>query len=99
MECRFVYDNRDPSLVRIAIGGTIASQGIWTIEANAPRPDNVRMARGKVAYRLRYTESTQIQSGLMIVEMIAVDRIRVQVFEGSQAANAEFDGRASIYVR
>jgi hypothetical protein len=95
----FVYDNRDPSKVRVSIGGTIAQQGIWTIDADAPRPENVTMTSGKVAYRLRYTESTNVQSGLMILQMIAADRVRVQVFEGSQLGDAEFDSRASVYIR
>jgi hypothetical protein len=46
-----------------------------------------------------YTESTQMQYGLMLVQMIAEDRIRVQVLVGSQAGDAEFDERAQVYVR
>lgn len=31
--------------------------------------------------------------------MTASDRIRIEVFEGSQAGDAEFDSRARTYVR
>ncbi|HYV98137.1 MAG TPA: hypothetical protein VE967_11825, partial [Gemmatimonadaceae bacterium] len=47
----FVYDNYDPGKVRIAIGGTVAAPGIWTIDDDAPRPESVSMASGLVAYR------------------------------------------------
>lgn len=57
------------------------------------------VASGKVAYRLRYTESFQIQWGLMLVEMLADDRIRVEVFPGSQAATGEFTSVAYTYLR
>jgi hypothetical protein len=95
----FAYDFNDPSLVRVSIGGTIATPGLWTIPDDAPRPETVTMANGIVAYRLMYTGSTNVQSGLMLVEMQAPDRIRVEVFEGSQASTASFDTGARIYIR
>lgn len=95
----FVYDEYDPSLVRISIGGTIAHPGIWTIPPDAPRPADVTVESGKVAYRLMYTESFTVQAGLMLVQMVAPDRIRIEVFEGSQAGNAEFDDAARTYLR
>jgi hypothetical protein len=94
----FAYDFRDPTLVRISIGGTIATPGMWAVPTDAPRPEHVSVADGVVSYRLLYLESQQ-QSGLMLVEMLAPDRIRVEVFEGSQASTAELDGRAQVYVR
>lgn len=95
----FAYDFNDPSIVRISIGGTVSTPGMWRIPNDAPRPENVSVANGKVSYRLMYLESYTQQSGLMLVEMLAADRIRVQVFEGSQAATGDFDSRAQIYVR
>ncbi|MFN8581316.1 MAG: hypothetical protein U0163_10115 [Gemmatimonadaceae bacterium] len=94
----FAYDFNDPSIVRISIGGTIATPSMWRIPGDAPRPENVSTANGKVSYRLMTLEGNQ-QGGLMLVEMTAPDRIRVEVFEGSQAATAEFDSRAQVYVR
>jgi hypothetical protein len=101
-ELAFVYDNRDPSQPRVSIGGTIATQGIWTIDPDAPRFETISPASGTVSYRLRYTESTNVQSGVMLVQMLADDRLKVEVFEGSSetlAATAAFDNKAFIYVR
>lgn len=95
----FVYDYYDPSLVRVSIGGTIAKPGVWGIEPSAPRPETVSVESGKVSYRLMYTESTTVQSGLMIVQMLDDKRIRVEVFEGSHASTADFDTNAQIYLR
>jgi len=95
----FAYDYNDPSLVRISIGGTIAAPGVWTIDPLAPRPENVTVGSGKVVYRLMYTGSTNVQSGLMVVQMIDDMTIRVEVWEGSQATDADFDSRAMTYRR
>jgi len=95
----FVYDYFDPAKVRVVIGGTIAPVGVWTVPDDAPRPRDVSVASGKVAYRLMYTESTQFQYGLMLVQMLADDRIKIQVFVGNQARDAEFDAGAQVYLR
>lgn len=95
----FVYDYYDPTKVRIAIGGTIAPPGVWGLPDDAPRPSEVTVAHGKVAYRLMYTESTTVQYGLMLVQMLTDDRLKIQVFVGSQARDADFDGGAQIYLR
>ncbi|MEP7384119.1 MAG: hypothetical protein ABI910_20745 [Gemmatimonadota bacterium] len=95
----FAFDYYDPSKVRISIGGTLASAGVWGITPEAPRPRDVQVASGKVAYRLMYTESTQVQYGLLLVEMLAEDRLRIEVFVGNQDGDAAFDGNAMIYLR
>lgn len=94
----FAYDYKDPSLVRVSIGGTIANPGVWTIPSDAPRPETVTPANGVVTYRLLFTEGLT-QSGLMLVEMLDTARIRVQVFENTQATTASFTSAAQIYVR
>jgi hypothetical protein len=95
----FVYDYYDPKEVRIAIGGTLAPSGVWTIPASAPRPVDVSVASGQVAYRLVSTELTWIQYGLMILRMETDERLRVEVFMDSQDSTAQFDDRAQIYLR
>lgn len=95
----FVYDYYDPRLIRISIGGTIAPPGIWTIPPDAPPPSSVSVSSGKIAYRLMYSGSTTVQYGLMLVQMLADDRIKIEVFPGSQAADAEFTAGAFGYVR
>lgn len=95
----FVYDYYDPRLIRISIGGTVSAPGLWTIPPDAAAPATVSPTSGKVAYRLMYTGSTQVQWGLMLVQMLAADRIKLEVFSGSQAADAEFTSGAFIYLR
>ena len=95
----FVYDYYDPRLIRVSIGGTVAPPGVWTIPDDAPAPSSVSVASGKVAYRLMYTGSTQVQYGLMLVQMLADDRIRIEVFPGSQAATGEFTAAAHVFLR
>jgi hypothetical protein len=95
----FATDYYDPSLVRVSIGGTIAASGLWTIPATAPRPGDVSMTSGLVAYPLMYTGSTNIQAGLMLVQMIDATHLKIEVFPGSQATSGAFDGAAFTYVR
>lgn len=95
----FVFDEVDPRVVRISIGGTVAPPGIWGIPADAPPPSTVAVASGLVAYRSMYTESTTIQYGLMLVQMLADDRVRVEVFVGSQEGSGSFTNAARVYRR
>ncbi|HEY4320208.1 MAG TPA: hypothetical protein VGM77_03430 [Gemmatimonadales bacterium] len=95
----FVTDYDDPSLVRVSIGGTIATPGLWTIPPTAPRPVDVTPANGLVAYPLMYTESTNVQWGLMLLKMTDATHLRIEVITGSQAATGAFDGAARTYIR
>lgn len=94
-----MFDYYDPQRVRISIGGTVAPAGVWGIKPTALRPADVTVASGKVSYRLMYSESTTIQYGLMLVQMLSDTQIRIEVFVGSTAATAEFDANAHIYNR
>jgi hypothetical protein len=93
----FVYDYYDPSLVRISIGGTIASAGVWAIAPDAVRPADVSTASGQVNYRLFYPDGRPY--GLMLVEMTSATQIRVEVLPGSTATSASFSSSARVYVR
>ncbi|MBK6494268.1 MAG: hypothetical protein IPG05_04070 [Gemmatimonadetes bacterium] len=95
----FVFDEVDPRVVRISIGGTVAPPGIWGIPEDAPPPATVSVASGLVAYRLMYTESTTIQYGLMLVQLTADDRLMVEVFVGNQQGGGAFTTAARIYRR
>jgi hypothetical protein len=95
----FVYDNFDPAVPRISIGGTISSPFLGTTAPGAPRFEDVGITSGVVSYSIRYTRETNIQFGLMLVQMLAEDRIRVEVFESQTLSAASFDGNARIYVR
>ncbi len=100
----FVYDNFDPTSIRVSIGGTLAMTGAYAVHAGAPDPASVSPSSGRVAYRLYLSGAPGFppppqQLGLAIVQMLASDRIRVEVFQGSTAADAEFTSNARTYVR
>jgi hypothetical protein len=100
----FVYDNYDPTSIRVAIGGTLGMIGAFAVNADALDPAGVSPSTGRVAYRLRLGGGPGIpgppdQRGLLVAQMIGVDRIRVEVFAGSQASDAEFTSAARTYVR
>jgi hypothetical protein len=95
----FVTDYNDPSLIRISIGGGIAAPGVWTIPPDAPRPAEITPSSGLVVYRLTYTESTTIQSGLMLIQMVDATHLKIEVFSGSQATSGAFDASAHSYIR
>ncbi|HEY4100754.1 MAG TPA: hypothetical protein VGM20_07750 [Gemmatimonadales bacterium] len=95
----FVTDYNDPSLVRVSIGGTIAVPGLWTIPPGTPRPENVTPSSGLVAYPLTYTESTNVQWGLMLLQMTDATHLRIEVLPGSQASSGAFDAGVHSYVR
>ena len=95
----FVYDNYDPSVPRIVLGGSISPVFVGTILPEAPRFEAVSVASGKIVYSIRYTLSTNVQWGLMVVQLIADDRIRVEVFPSQTLATADFTSNSHIYVR
>ncbi|MBS1505702.1 MAG: hypothetical protein JSS79_03555 [Bacteroidetes bacterium] len=97
-ELSFAFDIQHPQKILVSIGGTLGLTGKWGIPSDAPLPSAVSVASGKVAYKLLYTESLT-QAGLMIVQMIDADHIKIEVFPNSQQADAEFDANALKYAR
>ena len=93
----FVYDNVNPSTIRVSIGGTLPI-GLWAVEGNAPDPATVNVATGKVMYKL-IPYGGAAQPGMLAVQMIADDRIRIEVFIGSVDPNPAFTSNALEYVR
>ncbi len=51
------FDNYDPALVRVSVGGTLPLVGAFAVQADALDPKDVSVASGKVTYRL-YEEET-----------------------------------------
>jgi hypothetical protein len=101
----FVYDDYDPTQVRISVGGVLAgAPWVAAVLAGAPDPKDVTLATGKVAYRLANgngfggTPSTT-EEGLLIVQMQDESTIEVEAFWPSQASDASFDASAQIYTR
>lgn len=97
----FVFEPQHPAQVRIAMGGELGLTGVYAIPDAAPRPADVSQATGKVAYRLYYphTEPGGPAVGLLLVQLTAADTIRVELFPGSQALDAEFTAASYLYTR
>ena len=97
-ELSFAFDIQHPDRVLVSIGGTVGLTGKWAIPDDAPRPEDVSVSTEKVAYRLMYMEGAT-QAGLMIVQMIDSNHIKIEVFPDSQATDADFDSNAKVYAR
>ncbi len=95
----FVYDYYDPSLVRIAIGGTVGPAGVWAIDPAAPRPETVTTASGAVAYRLYSPFDPLPPQGLLLVQMLGDAQIKVELWMGSVPSSPQFDANAFVFVR
>ncbi|HTR78619.1 MAG TPA: hypothetical protein VMH39_10925 [Gemmatimonadaceae bacterium] len=95
----FVYDYYDPSLVRIAVGGTVGPAGVWGIDSTAPPPKTVSVASGVVTYRLYDIFDWHPQQGVMLVQMVNDSTLKVEMFPGNLGSTAEFDGNAFTFVR
>jgi hypothetical protein len=98
----FVYDNYDPSLIRVSIGGTLPLVGAFAVQPGALDPKDVTPSNGKVSYRLLqagFGSPPGRQVGLLIVEMLAAARIRVEVALGESVTSADFTAAAKTYVR
>ena len=87
----------NPSIIRVSIGGTLPI-GLWSVEGNTPDPAIVSVSTGKVVYKL-IPYGGNSQPGMLAVQMIADDRIRIEVFLGSTNANPSFTASALEYVR
>jgi hypothetical protein len=98
-----VYDNYDPSGIRVSVGGTLALVGAFAVQPDAPDPRSVSPADGSIAYRLLLAppagQPAGPQSGLLLVEMLATDRIRAEIIVGSALVSGTFTPAARIYVR
>jgi hypothetical protein len=94
----FVRDVRDPAAVRIAVGGTPGQAGVFAMPKDAPDPAQVPRRTGKVAYRLLDVRGGT-PCGLLLVESVEDDCLRVEVVPGSPRGTPGFSDRARCYRR
>ena len=101
----FVPDVYDATIRRVSIGGQLAKVGAFAAHPNDPIPSQVTSASGKVAYHL-YNRGGLMeqpgfssQEGLVIVQMLGAERIRIEAFNDPVNLDAEFTTAARIYVR
>jgi len=91
----FAYDNFDPAVMRVSSGGALGFVGTPTFAAGPPNPADVSVASGKVVYRL---VNSGAPFGVLIVQMTAPDRVRVEYQPGDRP-DADFTDAARTYVR
>ena len=94
----FCPDSNNPTQMRVTIGGYCGLLGKWRPSPGDPDPAQVRVASGKVAYRLLYLGDNS-RAGLMLVQLLDDTRMKVQVFPGSSANDGDFTASALIYTR
>jgi hypothetical protein len=96
----FVYDYFDPTQVRISIGGTVSTPGVWAIDATAPRPENVTPQSGVITYKFYSPFDANFPAtGMMLVQMLDASTIKVEVFMGTSASATQFDANAMTFIR
>ncbi len=95
----FVRDAEEPSRVRISIGGSLSMHGAFYVADDAMDPAIVSPATGLVAYRL-WIDPLRIGPGvgMLLVQMVAEDRIRIETFAGTPVATSLTDD-SLVYVR
>jgi len=80
--------------------------GLYFVQDGAPPPESVTPASGKVTYYLygeagagEFPPVKGERRGLLIVQMLSENRIRVEAFGDTTSTTREFTSRARIYVR
>lgn len=96
----FVYDMNEPTSIRISIGGTLTMRGVYGVKTSATDPALVSVASGKIGYQLfsPYNSGTY-PLGVMIVQMISDDTIKVETFQSVTDESVNFDAGVLIYTR
>jgi hypothetical protein len=96
----FVYDMSTPSAVRVSIGGTLTMRGVFGVFKNTPDPAEISTANGRVGIKLTgQLDTSGFIFGILVVQMIANDTIKVETFQSVTADTVQFDANASTYTR
>ncbi len=110
----FVYGNYDPSKMVISIGndsfftsvkGAVHYNGtkVFYVQDNAPKFEDVTPADGKTTYKLfdtgEFDGYHSLREGLLIVQMLTDNKIKIEFFDDTTSNNRDFTGNAKIYVR
>ncbi len=99
----FVYDNYDPSRVRVAIGGSLPVIGAFAVAGNGPDPRTITPASGKVTYRLLMPgaagDAPGSQRAVLAVQMLDAATLLVDVVDSSTASDVALGSTARRYVR
>ena len=71
---------RQPGLIRISVGGTLAPAGLYQPDEGSPDPAQVSPASGRINYRVRFYSDGRTNTASILVQMLANDRIKVEYF-------------------
>jgi hypothetical protein len=81
----------------VSIGGTVADAGIFRVAEDSPDFAKIMPDSGSVVFRLLHRQEGKEKSALLLVRMLAKDRIRVEFF--ADDATAKFTSAAKVYIR
>ena len=102
----FAYSNTHPSTILVSIAGSLAIVNLCAVQDGAPDPADVNVASGVVTYRL-FQKLPAVSEGngrgnalgVLLVQMLDENRIRVEAFPGNPSATVSFTQNAKIYTR
>ncbi len=98
----FTFDNVRPSERRISVGGTLALDGTFSVDAGSFAFTDVTPASGLVTYRLIRGPSDSgagSAAGTMLVQMSDAAQVRVEIVPGPAVASPQFSQAAHVYTR
>jgi hypothetical protein len=93
----FAYDELDPTLIMIGIGGRLGvTGGQYRVSGNTPDPANVTSASGIVAYTLVSVPASMTAPGVLLVQLIDDFTLRTEV---TTTGATSFSSAAITYER
>ena len=94
-QLQFAYLAEDPAVPVVAIGGTVATPGVYRLDG--PDPAQITAGNGVVVYRLRTTRGALW--GSLVVQVQAGERLRVQAVPDNQTVTEFVAGTVTTYLR
>ena len=93
----FAYDELDPTLIMIGIGGTLpVTGGQYKVSGNTPDPASVTTASGIVAYTLVTVPASMTAPGVLLVQLVDDFTLRAEV---TTTGATSFSSAAITYER
>jgi hypothetical protein len=95
----FARDVAEPDRIRISIGGSLSMTGAFFVQSGAVDPADVSVSTGLVRYQLFFSAQAQLPAGVLLVQMLADDRLKVEAVANTSTVPSDFTERALDYVR
>jgi hypothetical protein len=96
----FAPDVRRPTQMRVSIGDGLNVGGLFGVQAGAPAFAAVTRTSGPAGFRLDAMDnSADPWRGVLMVQLLDAETLRVQFFPGSRNLNEPFTAAAHRYVR